>query len=143
MTPDIEALTEDLGDLADRIRTYETGTIECVFSVCIGDVDAVRTAAYALVAQAARIEELEAAVKYARDRLTYSGCDRKGAYLYDVHVKLAAVLGEGDERLPHPEAAGCSGLAAQWCPVHGDCSCENDQRRNDLRCALHGEGDET
>ena len=136
VTPDIEALTEDLGDLADRIRTYETGTIECVFSVCIGDVDAVRTAAYALVAQAARIEELEAALRWIANEPGNMSAD-------PLVRRAAAVLGEGDERLPHPEAAGCSGLAAQWCPVHGDCSCENDQRRNDLRCALHGEGDET
>ena len=38
----------------------------------------------------------------------------------------------------------CTGIAASWCPNHGDCSCPTDENGNrwDLNgrtCPLHGE----
>lgn len=47
----------------------------------------------------------------------------------------------------HPDAKGCTGLTATWCPVHGDCVCaRNDEGRgddgdipsmDDPQCPLH------
>lgn len=31
----------------------------------------------------------------------------------------------------------CTGVAAFWCPVHGDCSCPDILDRNDPGCPLH------
>jgi hypothetical protein len=43
------------------------------------------------------------------------------------------------------ESEECTGIAASWCPIHGDCTCpkDDDERRIDddwrgSRCALHG-----
>lgn len=35
------------------------------------------------------------------------------------------------------ESQECTGVAAQWCPVHGTCACPDPEDRNDERCALH------
>lgn len=40
------------------------------------------------------------------------------------------------------ESQRCTGVAARWCPVHGDCSCDGDEadpdeRYDDPRCPLH------
>jgi hypothetical protein len=32
----------------------------------------------------------------------------------------------------------CTGTAAQWCPNCGDCTCVNEEDRNDDTCPLHG-----
>lgn len=33
---------------------------------------------------------------------------------------------------------GCSGVAASWCPVHGDCVCDREAGElNDEACSLH------
>lgn len=42
----------------------------------------------------------------------------------------------------HPEHARCSGLAASWCPIHGDCTCAaakpgEPRHLNDPTCILH------
>lgn len=45
------------------------------------------------------------------------------------------LLGEG----------GCSGLAARWCPIHGDCKCPTDEtlhELNDPGCPLHAPNSE-
>lgn len=43
------------------------------------------------------------------------------------------------------ESAECTGLAASWCPVHGDCTCPRyedssfvDGNLDSPRCPLHG-----
>ena len=36
------------------------------------------------------------------------------------------------------EAKECSGLAASWCPVHGDCSCPTGHQFEWPTCPLHG-----
>lgn len=41
----------------------------------------------------------------------------------------------------------CTGMAATWCPTHGDCSCppryphdpSSERTLDDPRCALHGD----
>ena len=34
---------------------------------------------------------------------------------------------------------GCTGVAAAWCPVHGDCTClERESALDDTDCPLHG-----
>jgi hypothetical protein len=42
-----------------------------------------------------------------------------------------------------PETAGCTGVSASWCPVHGDCSCprlDTGEREEEAQdCPLHGE----
>jgi hypothetical protein len=46
------------------------------------------------------------------------------------------------------EAANCTGLAATWCPTHGDCACppmydddtEAGRTLNGQRCPLHSIG---
>jgi hypothetical protein len=35
-------------------------------------------------------------------------------------------------------AAECTGVAASWCPIHGDCTCKQAYDLNDDRCPLHG-----
>ena len=35
----------------------------------------------------------------------------------------------------------CTGLTARWCPIHGDCTCsqdDSDSDYNDDGCPLHG-----
>lgn len=33
----------------------------------------------------------------------------------------------------------CTGIAAAWCPIHGDCTCpEPEEARNEWDCPLHG-----
>lgn len=42
-----------------------------------------------------------------------------------------------------PPAIGCSGLAAVWCPVHGDCTCPRDVGLLPMDhpdCPLHAHG---
>jgi hypothetical protein len=51
-----------------------------------------------------------------------------------------------DAALTRRMAAGCTGLAATWCPVHGDCACPRaDELQGHLAgplnapaCPLHG-----
>lgn len=31
----------------------------------------------------------------------------------------------------------CTGVAANWCPIHGDCTCADPDDKNDLDCPLH------
>lgn len=32
----------------------------------------------------------------------------------------------------------CTGLSAHWCPIHGDCTCENpEDSMSDWDCPLH------
>lgn len=38
--------------------------------------------------------------------------------------------------LPAVEPGPCTALAARWCPVHGSCSCPEDD--NAEACPLHG-----
>lgn len=43
------------------------------------------------------------------------------------------------EDLPHGQRLGCTGLAAAWCPIHGDCICDRgDHLEQDDDCPLHG-----
>lgn len=43
-------------------------------------------------------------------------------------------------------AADCTGLAARWCPNHGDCTCDpiaadlGDRSHGDFGCPLHDMG---
>lgn len=33
----------------------------------------------------------------------------------------------------------CTGIAASWCPIHGDCTCpDREQEKNSDDCPLHG-----
>lgn len=32
----------------------------------------------------------------------------------------------------------CTGVAASWCPIHGDCTCDMDSERDSDDCPLHG-----
>ena len=31
----------------------------------------------------------------------------------------------------------CTGVAARWCPIHGDCECSEEEDYNDEKCTLH------
>jgi len=31
----------------------------------------------------------------------------------------------------------CTGVAARWCPIHGDCECDQEDDHNDPECPLH------
>ena len=43
-----------------------------------------------------------------------------------------------DEELEeHDRQSGCTGLAAGWCPVHGNCDCRNELFLHDPECPLH------
>jgi len=50
--------------------------------------------------------------------------------------------------LTHPtegmEQPRCTGIAASWCPIHGDCKCPTDENgerwEEDEKCPLHGSG---
>jgi hypothetical protein len=56
------------------------------------------------------------------------------------------------ERLKREESQGCTGVSAMWCPVHGNCTCNDDAAPEELEasnvvgdlnhpgCPLHGEG---
>ena len=35
------------------------------------------------------------------------------------------------------EPPACTGIAAAWCPVHGDCTCPDQVAIGDPRCPLH------
>jgi hypothetical protein len=35
------------------------------------------------------------------------------------------------------ESQECTGVAAQWCPIHGTCACADPEDRNDEGCPLH------
>lgn len=37
---------------------------------------------------------------------------------------------------PEPEGERCTGLSATWCPIHGDCKCEGEDRAS-YQCPLH------
>lgn len=57
---------------------------------------------------------------------------------YDRMDQIAALRAEAN-RL---EAVNCTGIAAQWCPTHGTCTCPDrgdDMGRtlNDPNCPLH------
>ena len=34
-------------------------------------------------------------------------------------------------------AKRCSGVAARWCDIHGDCECSVEEDFNDDKCPLH------
>lgn len=51
------------------------------------------------------------------------------------HVRAVEIAGAGMLRLDVP--SGCTGVAASWCPVHGDCKCPDGPERNDAACPLH------
>lgn len=36
-----------------------------------------------------------------------------------------------------PETFECTGVAAMWCPVHGDCKCRGGVAASDKGCPLH------
>lgn len=38
----------------------------------------------------------------------------------------------------HPDASGCTGMSARWCPIHGDCACPVD-RFDSETCPLHAQ----
>jgi len=61
--------------------------------------------------------------------------------LYDAYKILHAVYST------HPECQGpdhpeCTGIAASWCPIHGECLCPPDDGSSDYqhndKCPLHG-----
>lgn len=31
----------------------------------------------------------------------------------------------------------CTGVSANWCPIHGDCTCADPDDKNDDDCPLH------
>jgi len=31
----------------------------------------------------------------------------------------------------------CTGISANWCPIHGDCICRDEDDKNDDDCPLH------
>jgi hypothetical protein len=35
------------------------------------------------------------------------------------------------------ERPKCTGVAARWCPIHGDCECSEEDDYNDQECPLH------
>lgn len=42
--------------------------------------------------------------------------------------------------MTEPLTVECTGLAASWCPFHGDCTCpEPEDEKSDWDCPLHGE----
>lgn len=50
-----------------------------------------------------------------------------------MRAEAARLLREAD-RL---ESEMCSGVAASWCPVCGDCECPDPEDLNDDQCPLH------
>ena len=41
----------------------------------------------------------------------------------------------------HEERGRCTGIAAQWCPLHGECQCpDREEDLNDPKCPLHRPG---
>lgn len=67
-----------------------------------------------------------------------------GTIGYVLRVKAAmigAILRRLDEAAPTPAAAACTGVTAQWCPVHGECTCPEhlpgERNLDDERCPLH------
>ncbi len=64
----------------------------------------------------------------------------------ELDVALLGALRSGYPMVgwPHPwtEVNQCTGVAASWCPVHGDCECPRDEdggawELNDPDCPLH------
>lgn len=58
-----------------------------------------------------------------------------------VNPRLAQDLRDRCDRYGFAELERCTGLAATWCPVHGDCLCESQENGerslNDAECPLH------
>lgn len=58
-------------------------------------------------------------------------------YIRAHNDELAVLLGYRED------VSGCTGIAASWCPVHGDCTCPdiNDETLDDVtedsHCPLH------
>ncbi len=43
-----------------------------------------------------------------------------------------------DEELEeHDRRYDCTGVAARWCPIHGDCVCDPDEEQHTQDCPLH------
>lgn len=60
------------------------------------------------------------------------------------HRKLAGYLSEqtigGSAFVRIDVPNHCTGISANWCPIHGDCKCPHpDVERNDPACPLHSE----
>lgn len=68
--------------------------------------------------------------------LTWLGPDTPDdATLGDLRKQVAALA---EDAVAAPE---CTGLTAQWCPVHGTCMCDRESDSWDwLGCPLHRQG---
>ncbi len=38
---------------------------------------------------------------------------------------------------PNEHPAACTGLTAEWCPIHGTCTCDRESDLDGLTCPLH------
>lgn len=50
----------------------------------------------------------------------------------------ASQVAEVRRRLAAVPSRECTGIAATWCPVHGDCACDHQVPADDPLCPLHG-----
>lgn len=64
-----------------------------------------------------------------------------GAIGMDIHARCVLHL-EGIKRA-WKHASRCTGIAASWCPIHGDCTCKDSEtvarEEEDPDCPLHGD----
>lgn len=70
-------------------------------------------------------------------RVTTSGASRDAAHVAPAVAALHRAMRPAD-----PEPVECTGVAASWCPVHGDCTCPRDRdgfREETSTCPLHNE----
>lgn len=50
---------------------------------------------------------------------------------------MDAVMGLTGVVKAKPLSHECTGVAARWCAVHGDCECSEEEDYNDEACPLH------
>lgn len=90
-----------------------------------------------------RPERLHTAIpeKEPAERIKMEQVDWGSMTLYDAYKLLHAIYDT------HPETHGpdhpeCTGIAAQWCPIHGECLCPQENMGIDYEynddCPLHG-----
>ena len=80
-------------------------------------------------------------------RVMESGWERVGQLKGAIHTALIYIEhGLADDAVrvlraavepPRVSVLQCSGVAAVWCPIHGDCTCPDREDLNDIDCPLH------
>ncbi|NIT77287.1 MAG: hypothetical protein GWN58_22810 [Anaerolineae bacterium] len=77
----------------------------------------------------------------ARARIKMDQVDWGSMTLYDAYKLLHGIY-ETTPEVQGPDHPECTGIAAQWCPIHGECICPQDNMVIDYEynddCPLHG-----